>query len=112
MAGGFLDAIGGGGWGPIVNSTLIARGATPRISIGSASLAEFLVTAAISVTFVLTLDFATYGQVVLGLIIGGALAAPFAGWFSRMLPQKVLMSLVALVVSGLGVYNVVQLSSA
>ncbi len=112
MAGGFLDAIGGGGWGPIVNSTLIARGATPRISIGSASLAEFLVTAAISATFVLTLDFATYGQVVLGLIIGGALAAPFAGWFSRMLPQKVLMSLVALVVSGLGVYNVVQLSSA
>ncbi len=112
MAGGFLDAIGGGGWGPIVNSTLIARGATPRISIGSASLAEFLVTAAISATFVLTLDFATYGQVVLGLIIGGALAAPFAGWFSRVLPQKVLMSLVALVVSGLGVYNVVQLSSA
>jgi uncharacterized membrane protein YfcA len=49
---------------------------------------------------------------VLGLIIGGALAAPFAGWFSRVLPQKVLMSLVALVVSGLGVYNVIQLSSA
>ncbi len=107
-----MDAIGGGGWGPIVNSTLIARGATPRISIGSVSLAEFFVTAAISATFVMTLDFASYGQVVLGLIIGGALAAPFAGWCSRVLPQQVLMSLVALTVSGLGVYNFVQLGSA
>ena len=112
VAGGFLDAIGGGGWGPMVNSTLIARGETPRISIGSVSLAEFLVTAAISATFVMTLDLASYGQVVLGLIIGGALAAPFAGWFSRVLPQNVLMSLVALTVSGLGVYNFIQLGSA
>jgi uncharacterized membrane protein YfcA len=109
VAGGFLDAIGGGGWGPMVNSTLIARGETARISIGSVSLAEFLVTAAISATFVMTLDLASYGQVVLGLIIGGALAAPFAGWFSRVLPQQVLMSLVALTVSALGVYNFVQL---
>jgi uncharacterized membrane protein YfcA len=112
MAGGFLDAIGGGGWGPIVNSTLIARGETPRISIGSVSLAEFLVTAAISATFVMTLDLATYGRVVLGLIIGGALAAPFAGWFSRVLPQKTLMSLVAAVVGALGIYNLIQLGSA
>jgi uncharacterized protein len=67
------------------------------------------VTAAISVTFVMALDFATYGRVVVGLIIGGALAAPFAGWFSRVLPQKVLMGLVALVVSGLAAYNFVQL---
>jgi uncharacterized membrane protein YfcA len=111
VAGGFLDAIGGGGWGPMVNSTLIARGEAARISIGWVSLAEFLVTAAISATFVMTLDLASYGQVVLGLIIGGALAAPFAGWFSRVLPQPVLMSLVALTVSGLGVYNFVQLGS-
>lgn len=111
LAGGFLDAIGGGGWGSIVNSTLIARGETPRISIGSVTLAEFVVTAAISATFVMALDLATYGRVVLGLIIGGALAAPFAGWFSRVLPQKVLMILVALVVSALGIYNFIQLGS-
>jgi uncharacterized protein len=109
VAGGFLDAIGGGGWGPIVNSTLIARGETPRISIGSVSLAEFLVTAAISITFFMTLDLAAYGRVVVGLIVGGALAAPFAGWFSRVLPQRFLMGLVALVVSGLAAYNFVQL---
>jgi uncharacterized membrane protein AbrB (regulator of aidB expression) len=60
----------------------------------------------------MTLGLAAYGQVVLGLIIGGALAAPFAGWFSRVLPQNILMSLVALTVSALGVYNFVQLGSA
>jgi uncharacterized protein len=57
----------------------------------------------------MALDIGTYGPVVLGLIIGGALAAPFAGWFSRMLPQRVLMSLVALIVSALGLYNLARL---
>jgi uncharacterized membrane protein YfcA len=112
LGGGFLDAIGGGGWGPMVNSTLIARGDSPRHSIGSVSLSEFFVTAAISATFVLALDLATYGRVVLGLIIGGALAAPFAGWLSRALPQRVLMGLVATIVGGLAVYNFVQLGRA
>ncbi len=111
LGGGFLDAIGGGGWGPIVNSTLIASGESPRHSIGSVSLAEFFVTAAISVTFVLALDLSTYGRVVLGLVIGGALAAPFAGWFSRIIPQRLLMTLVAIVVSCLAIYNLVRLMS-
>jgi uncharacterized membrane protein YfcA len=93
MAGGFLDAIGGGGWGPIVNSTLIAGGESPRHSIGSVSLSEFFVTAAISLTFLVALDLDTYGRVVLGLIIGGAFAAPLAGWFSRAMPQRLLMGL-------------------
>jgi uncharacterized membrane protein YfcA len=93
----------------VVNSTLIAQGESPRHSIGSVSIAEFFVTAAVSVTFVMKLDLTSYGRVVLGLIIGGALAAPLAGWFSRVLPQKVLMVLVALVVTGLGIYNFIQL---
>jgi uncharacterized protein len=66
-AGGFLDAIGGGGWGPLVTSTLVARGENPRHAIGSSALSEFLVTAAISATFMATLDLAQYGRVVLGL---------------------------------------------
>lgn len=109
LGGGFLDAIGGGGWGPMVNSSLIAQGEHPRQSIGSASVCEFFVTTAISAAFLATLDLTTYGQVVLGLIIGGALAAPFAGWFSRTLPKRVLLSLVAFVVGGLGLYNLSQL---
>jgi uncharacterized membrane protein YfcA len=110
-AGGFLDAIGGGGWGSIVTSTLVARGEEPRHAVGSSSLAEFLVTAAISGTFLAALDFASYGQVVLGLIIGGALAAPFAGWFSRILPQRVLLGAVAVVVGGLAAHGLVRLAS-
>jgi uncharacterized protein len=109
VAGGFLDAIGGGGWGPIVNSTLIAGGESPRHSIGSVSLSEFFVTVAISLTFLLALDLGAYGRVVLGLIVGGALAAPFAGWLSRTLPQRLLMTLVAVIVGGLGLYNLVRL---
>ena len=109
VAGGFLDAIGGGGWGPIVNSTLIASGESPRHSIGSVSLSEFFVTVAISLTFLLALDLGAYGRVVLGLIVGGALAAPFAGWLSRTLPQRLLMTLVAVIVGGLGLYNLVRL---
>jgi uncharacterized membrane protein YfcA len=108
--GGFLDAIGGGGWGPIVTSTLVARGEEPRHAVGSSSLAEFLVTAAISATFLATLDFAAYGRVVLGLIIGGALAAPLAGWFCRVLPQRVLLGAVAVVVGGLATHGLVRLA--
>jgi len=109
-AGGFLDAIGGGGWGPLVTSTLVARGESPRHAVGSASLSEFLVTAAISATFVATLDLGQFGHVVLGLIVGGALAAPLAGWFSRVLPQRALMGAVGLVVGGLAVHGLVRLA--
>jgi len=112
LGGGFLDAIGGGGWGPMVNSALIARGESARHSIGSASVCEFFVTTAISVTFLLNLDLTGYGSIVLGLVIGGALAAPLAGWCSRVLPQPVLMSMVALIIGGLAVYNFTQLGNA
>jgi uncharacterized protein len=107
--GGFLDAVGGGGWGPIVTSTLVARGEDPRYAVGSASLCEFLVTVAISAAFVATLDLGSYWRVVLGLIIGGALAAPFAGWLSRVLPQRVLMGTVAVVVGCLALHSLVRL---
>src|SRR5688572_15818397 len=69
VGGGFLDAIGGGGWGPIVTSTLLARGDHPRRTIGSATLSEFLLTLSISIAFVLALDVMQYWRVVLGLII-------------------------------------------
>ena len=110
--GGFLDAIGGGGWGPVVTSTLLARGDHPRSTIGSVSLAEFFLTVAISVTFILALDFSAYLQVVLGLIIGGALAAPLAGYLSRILAPRTLMILVAIVISVLSVYSLVRLAIA
>jgi uncharacterized membrane protein YfcA len=105
-AGGFLDAIGGGGWGPLVASTLIASGDNPRRAIGSVNLAEFFVTVAISVTFLMHLDLAQYGRIVLGLILGGAVAAPLAGYLIKIIPARAALVLVGVVVTGLCAVNI------
>jgi uncharacterized membrane protein YfcA len=110
--GGLLDAIGGGGWGPLVTSTLLARGDHPRPTIGSVSLSEFFLTMAISVTFIVALDFSQYWKVVLGLIIGGALAAPLAGYLGKVLAPRTLMIMVACVIAVLSAYNLGRLAMA
>jgi uncharacterized protein len=102
LAGGFLDVSGGGGWGPVVTTTLVANGSTPRTTIGSVNLTEFFVTAAASVTFVLTIGL-DYWQVIVGLAIGGAVAAPLAARICQRLPQRTLMFLVGLVIIGLSI---------
>jgi uncharacterized membrane protein YfcA len=107
--GGFLDAFGGGGWGPLVASTLIARGDSPRHSVGSVNLAEFFVTASVSVTFLTQLEFAQYGKLVLGLIVGGALAAPLAGYLLRILPTRMVLILIGVIVASLSLINLVSL---
>lgn len=94
VLGGFCDAIGGGGWGPVVTSTLVARGKFPRTTIGSVNFSEFFVTFAQSVVFVFTLSFSEYWQVILGLLIGGGIAAPLAARMTRALPVKALMIMV------------------
>jgi len=94
LIGGFCDAIGGGGWGPVVTTTLVARGKNPRLTIGSVNFSEFFVTLAESITFVLTLTFSQYWQIILGLLIGGAIAAPLAARVTKHLPVKTLMILV------------------
>lgn len=98
LVGGFFDAIGGGGWGPIVTTTLVARGNHVRASIGSVNLTEFFVTLAESVTFVLSLSFVAYWKIILGLLLGGALAAPLAAYATRKLPMRWSMALVGLVI--------------
>ena len=108
-SGGFLDAVGGGGWGPIVASTLIATGDNPRRTVGSVNLAEFFVTVAISATFFTQLDLSRYGKIVLGLIIGGVLAAPLAGYLLRVLSTRVALILIGAVVTILSVVNLVGL---
>lgn len=86
-AGGFLDSFGGGGWGPIVTSTLITKGRTPRYVVGSVSLTEFFVTLASAFTF-FTLIGVKHWQVILALIIGGLIAAPLAARLNGKLPRK------------------------
>lgn len=97
LGGGILDAMGGGGWGPIVTTSLVGRGHEPRKVIGSTSLTEFLVTLTISATFVLTLGWSDMSAAV-GLIIGGALGAPIGAFIVKKLPVRPLMVGVALVI--------------
>lgn len=97
MAGGFLDSIGGGGWGPIVSSTLIARGRNPRYTIGSVNLAEFFIALSSSLTFI-TIIGLTHWTIIAGLIIGGVIAAPIAAYLANKLPTKTIMILVGIIV--------------
>ncbi len=106
--GGFLDSIGGGGWGPVVSSTLIARGKHPRMIIGSVNLAEFFVSLASSFTF-FTLIGADAWKPIAGLILGGVCAAPIAAYLSSKLNIKALMLIVGIVVIIVSLRNFIML---
>lgn len=97
LVGGFLDAVGGGGWGPTVSSTLVGAGQEPRRAIGTANTAEFFMTVAISATFVWALMTGHWADAVAvehqasavgGLVVGGLVAAPFAGLITKRVPRK------------------------
>jgi uncharacterized membrane protein YfcA len=96
-AGGFLDSFGGGGWGPLVTSTLIAKGKTPRYIIGTVSLTEFFVTLGSAVTFFMILG-TSHIQTIAGLIIGGVLAAPIAARLAGKLNTRTILIAVGVLV--------------
>lgn len=97
FVGAFVDAVGGGGWGPIVTSNLIVRGHDVRKSIGSVNAVEFFVTFSASLVFLFTLGLSNW-PVIAGLALGGLLAAPLGAWASRHLPAKPLMMAVGVLV--------------
>ena len=97
LVGGSCDAIGGGGWGPVVTTTLISTGHSPSKTIGSVNFAEFFVTLAESIVFVLTLGLTNY-KVVLALLAGGLIAAPIGAALTKRLPIKVIMFFVGLLI--------------
>lgn len=107
VVGGFLDAVGGGGWGPMVTSTLIGSGHAPRTVIGSVNAAEFFVTVAVSTTFFVELGIA-HVQHIAALVLGGVLAAPFGGYLVRHLKPHVLMAVVGLLVCSLSLYQLAR----
>jgi len=118
IVGGFLDASGGGGWGPVVASTLMGRGHTPRYVIGTVNTSEFFVTGAISAAFIWSVvtgrwsvEGGLQGLVLAigGLILGGIVAAPLAGRLTRLIPARVLMGLVGVLVITLATWQGVQL---
>lgn len=106
LVGGFVDAIGGGGWGPVVTTTLVARGNSPRETVGSVNLSEFAVTLAQSIVFFLTLGM-IHWQVVLGLLLGGVLAAPAGAYLVHRIPARALMSFIGVLIIGLSVRTIV-----
>ena len=108
LAGGFLDASGGGGWGAIVTSNLLVQGSNPRKTIGTVNTAEFFLTVTISATFIAAIGWEAFTVATVGLLIGGVLAAPFGGWIAKRInPDRLLAFVGALVTltSGYGLYR-------
>src|SRR3546814_2529018 len=97
----------GGGWSAVTVTALVARGATPRTVIGTVHLAKCAVSAAASVSFLLHVG-TTHVTAVLGLIVGGVVAAPLGALFARHMPARAATLLAATTVLGLGLNNVVN----
>ena len=119
VVGGFLDAVGGGGWGPTVSSTMVGAGHDPRKAIGTVNTAEFFLTVAISATFVWALvtghweeagALENHAAAVAGLVVGGLIAAPFAGLIVKMAPRKVLAYAVGFLLLFLAAFQGAQLA--
>lgn len=106
LVGGFLDAAGGGGWGPIVTGNLLVQGAEPRRTIGTVNTAEFLLTVSISATFIATLGWAAFTVATLGLLIGGVAAAPLGAWAARRAPSKALLILAGVLLTATSLYGI------
>lgn len=104
---GLLDATGGGGWGPIATSTLLARGGKARHTIGTVNAAEFLVTLVVSVTFLLTMGF-QHLQIVAGLLVGGMIAAPLAAVFVRYVNERWVLFAVGLLVLAISSWQITR----
>lgn len=107
FVGGLLDSIGGGGWGPVVTSNLMAKGENPRLVIGSVNTAECFVKTCTSLAFVATVGF-IFTDVVVGLLIGGVLAAPLGAYVVRLIPARILMLIVAMLITALSVWQITQ----
>jgi uncharacterized protein len=114
VAGGFMDAVGGGGWGPVVTTGIVGTGGTPRETIGTVNTAEFFLTVAVSVAFLTALLTGHWSEekaltdhlwAVLGLILGGLLAAPLAGHVVKIIPARRLLLMVGTLIIVLAIYQ-------
>lgn len=104
LLGGFVDAVGGGGWGPVVTSTLVGRGNDPRKTIGTVNAAEFFIAFSTAGAFLLWAQL-DHWLLVAGLIVGGLFAAPFAAWLCHKLNARTLLWLVGTLISLLSLFN-------
>lgn len=108
LVGGFLDATGGGGWGPVVTSNLLIQGASPRHTIGTVNTVEFFLTLSISLTFLFHLGWETFTNATIGLLLGGVVAAPFGAWIARHVPAKPLLIMVGMILTLTASYGIAR----
>jgi hypothetical protein len=108
LAGGFLDAAGGGGWGPVVSGNLLAQGVEPRRTIGTVSASEFVLTLTISATFIAALGLEAFTTATAGLLIGGVAAAPLGAFVAKKAPPKFLLVLIGVLLTITSSYGVYQ----
>lgn len=106
LLGGFLDAAGGGGWGPVVTSNLLIQNTDPRKTIGTVNTVEFFVTLAISATFVVTIGLQSFSIIIIGLLIGGLTAAPIGAYLAKHIKPKLLLTMVGAVLTLTSIYSV------
>lgn len=105
LVGGFLDAAGGGGWGPVVTSNLLIQGADPRKVVGTVNTVEFFLTLTVSATFIWHLGVADVAGATLGFLIGGLAAAPFGAWAAKHIPAKTMLIMVGIVLTLTSAYG-------
>ena len=106
LAGGFLDAAGGGGWGAVVTSNLLVQGASPRKTLGTVNTAEFFLTVTVSATFIVTLGMEAFTIATAGLLLGGVVAAPFGAVLAARVPAKPLLLGIGVVLTLTSLYGV------
>jgi uncharacterized membrane protein YfcA len=105
----FIDALGGGGWGPIATTTLVATDTEPSKAVGSVNFAEFFVTTAEAVAFLILIGLENFNWlIVLGLLTGGIICAPIAAWLCKKLPRRMLGILVGATVIILSVRMILK----
>lgn len=108
LVGGFLDAAGGGGWGPVVTSNLLIQGADPRKVVGTVNAVEFFLTLSISAAFIWQLGIVDVAGATLGLLIGGVVAAPIGAWIAKHFPARQLLIMVGVVLTLTSAYGVLR----
>lgn len=105
LIGGFLDAAGGGGWGPIVTSNLLIQGAEPRKVIGTVNTSEFFLTLVISATFIAAIGPKAFTLATIGLLIGGITAAPFGAFAAKRFSPRPLLTMVGVVLTATSLFG-------
>ncbi len=105
FVGGFIDSVGGGGWGPVVTTTLLGSGHEPKRTIGTVNASEFFITVATGFAFTMLIG-VSYWEIIAGLITSGMMVAPFAAKILSKIPTKPLMAFVGCLIIFLSAHNI------